>query len=159
MIRRPPRSTLFPYTTLFRSVPGLWTQTDITNGYRSFVSGRHRSAGGAGSAATGGDRSSPNLGTDRRRIHRRAALPGRTDRVIFRARPAARDAGDLRRDVLHRVAANAGDRYPDGAWRARRGCLADDRSASAAPHRNRPGVRVGWGIRGGAFDLESSVRG
>src|SRR5690349_22396469 len=25
MIRRPPRSTLFPYTTLFRSIP--WTQT------------------------------------------------------------------------------------------------------------------------------------
>src|SRR2546421_868378 len=24
MIRRPPRSTLFPYTTLFRSMPGLW---------------------------------------------------------------------------------------------------------------------------------------
>src|SRR5258708_26027869 len=24
MIRRPPRSTLFPYTTLFRSVIGLW---------------------------------------------------------------------------------------------------------------------------------------
>src|SRR3712207_7914821 len=24
MIRRPPRSTLFPYTTLFRSVPGLY---------------------------------------------------------------------------------------------------------------------------------------
>src|SRR3712207_9101813 len=24
MIRRPPRSTLFPYTTLFRSVPGPW---------------------------------------------------------------------------------------------------------------------------------------
>src|SRR3989475_6989615 len=24
MIRRPPRSTLFPYTTLFRSVAGLW---------------------------------------------------------------------------------------------------------------------------------------
>src|SRR5207247_3607832 len=23
MIRRPPRSTLFPYTTLFRSIPGL----------------------------------------------------------------------------------------------------------------------------------------
>src|SRR2546429_1114230 len=28
MIRRPPRSTLFPYTTLFRSVPGLVTQLD-----------------------------------------------------------------------------------------------------------------------------------
>src|SRR3712207_8023000 len=25
MIRRPPRSTLFPYTTLFRSGPGGWT--------------------------------------------------------------------------------------------------------------------------------------
>src|SRR2546426_9133704 len=24
MIRRPPRSTLFPYTTLFRSVPRVW---------------------------------------------------------------------------------------------------------------------------------------
>src|SRR5258708_29483694 len=24
MIRRPPRSTLFPYTTLFRSCPSLW---------------------------------------------------------------------------------------------------------------------------------------
>src|SRR5260221_4590727 len=24
MIRRPPRSTLFPYTTLFRSLPGIW---------------------------------------------------------------------------------------------------------------------------------------
>src|SRR2546427_6657817 len=29
MIRRPPRSTLFPYTTLFRSVPG---DTDTTAG-------------------------------------------------------------------------------------------------------------------------------
>src|SRR2546430_13293191 len=27
MIRRPPRSTLFPYTTLFRSVPALAIQT------------------------------------------------------------------------------------------------------------------------------------
>src|SRR5438552_7611296 len=25
MIRRPPRSTLFPYTTLFRSAPGRWS--------------------------------------------------------------------------------------------------------------------------------------
>src|SRR5258708_26752402 len=27
MIRRPPRSTLFPYTTLFRSLPGLTSKT------------------------------------------------------------------------------------------------------------------------------------
>src|SRR3712207_8428875 len=29
MIRRPPRSTLFPYTTLFRSVPGDRVSVDI----------------------------------------------------------------------------------------------------------------------------------
>src|SRR2546421_3014757 len=29
MIRRPPRSTLFPYTTLFRSVPATATQTQV----------------------------------------------------------------------------------------------------------------------------------
>src|SRR5258707_7307280 len=27
MIRRPPRSTLFPYTTLFRSLPAQWNST------------------------------------------------------------------------------------------------------------------------------------
>src|SRR2546428_1528104 len=26
MIRRPPRSTLFPYTTLFRSIPRVWKE-------------------------------------------------------------------------------------------------------------------------------------
>src|SRR3712207_7443127 len=29
MIRRPPRSTLFPYTTLFRSEPGLGTTVTV----------------------------------------------------------------------------------------------------------------------------------
>src|SRR2546429_5931243 len=29
MIRRPPRSTLFPYTTLFRSAPALLLQTTV----------------------------------------------------------------------------------------------------------------------------------
>src|SRR2546430_8053280 len=33
MIRRPPRSTLFPYTTLFRSLPRCWT---IRYAYRVF---------------------------------------------------------------------------------------------------------------------------
>src|SRR5258708_15781648 len=28
MIRRPPRSTLFPYTTLFRSLETVWTKED-----------------------------------------------------------------------------------------------------------------------------------
>src|SRR5260221_5494086 len=31
MIRRPPRSTLFPYTTLFRSYPGLCTQAAVAS--------------------------------------------------------------------------------------------------------------------------------
>src|ERR1019366_6828905 len=30
MIRRPPRSTLFPYTTLFRSYPGTSTQPNVS---------------------------------------------------------------------------------------------------------------------------------
>ena len=30
MIRRPPRSTLFPYTTLFRSMPGDNVEVEIT---------------------------------------------------------------------------------------------------------------------------------
>src|SRR5256885_17057459 len=29
MIRRPPRSTLFPYTTLFRSQPGAWAAKTV----------------------------------------------------------------------------------------------------------------------------------
>src|SRR5437899_10995612 len=29
MIRRPPRSTLFPYTTLFRSAHGVWPQARL----------------------------------------------------------------------------------------------------------------------------------
>src|SRR2546430_8924991 len=32
MIRRPPRSTLFPYTTLFRSVAGCARMTSFTSG-------------------------------------------------------------------------------------------------------------------------------
>src|SRR3712207_7751556 len=34
MIRRPPRSTLFPYTTLFRSVPGVVPAVDDRRGGR-----------------------------------------------------------------------------------------------------------------------------
>src|SRR5258708_13008872 len=31
MIRRPPRSTLFPYTTLFRSAGSLWASASLTH--------------------------------------------------------------------------------------------------------------------------------
>src|SRR3989442_9215021 len=35
MIRRPPRSTLFPYTTLFRSQGTFWHNCAVTDNYRS----------------------------------------------------------------------------------------------------------------------------
>src|SRR3712207_8375585 len=37
MIRRPPRSTLFPYTTLFRSAPSLSTLKPVDQGASSVV--------------------------------------------------------------------------------------------------------------------------
>src|SRR5260221_10537135 len=40
MIRRPPRSTLFPYTTLFRSVPRIFTALDqARDGVKSATNG------------------------------------------------------------------------------------------------------------------------
>src|SRR3712207_7598942 len=44
MIRRPPRSTLFPYTTLFRSLDGLVRQ-DLQNGVRQSGLADARTAG------------------------------------------------------------------------------------------------------------------
>src|SRR2546430_13923411 len=38
MIRRPPRSTLFPYTTLFRSTPGKGAQCPLTFIHPSCIS-------------------------------------------------------------------------------------------------------------------------
>src|SRR2546430_10809200 len=38
MIRRPPRSTLFPYTTLFRSILGTMTVEDIYQNRDAFAS-------------------------------------------------------------------------------------------------------------------------
>src|SRR5690242_21298990 len=54
MIRRPPRSTLFPYTTLFRSLPGqrraLHGRLDVPGPRRP---GRQREPGAAGRPAVG----------------------------------------------------------------------------------------------------------
>src|SRR2546430_11264136 len=50
MIRRPPRSTLFPYTTLFRSVPGVHVE-------RAAVAAAAAAGGrGAGAVRGGADR-------------------------------------------------------------------------------------------------------
>src|SRR2546426_12056002 len=76
MIRRPPRSTLFPYTTLFRSVPIL-------------------RAGGYGQRHAGDD-DLPGGGRGRHPVCQPAALPGpqhRLGRTVGRAVVAAVLAG------------------------------------------------------------------
>src|SRR5436190_16962424 len=44
MLRRPPRSTLFPYTTLFRSQPPLHERRQGRRRARAAARGRHRGA-------------------------------------------------------------------------------------------------------------------
>src|SRR3712207_6895135 len=59
MIRRPPRSTLFPYTTLFRSlvggVPGREGRGVQAGEGVGSAGGEGRARGGAGEAAPGAD--------------------------------------------------------------------------------------------------------
>src|SRR3712207_7392517 len=65
MIRRPPRSTLFPYTTLFRSVRGRWDPSRAVQrvppdpGYADGE--RARDAGAARAAALSGGSSAARL--------------------------------------------------------------------------------------------------
>src|SRR5256885_9778483 len=47
MIRRPPRSTLFPYTTLFRSLLLTYTPPDCTSRRASLLDGTSLTAGSA----------------------------------------------------------------------------------------------------------------
>src|SRR5256885_5357793 len=72
MIRRPPRSTLFPYTTLFRSLPGedqlagAWhlrglDEQDVAAHRRPGEAGRHARDGGALRDFAGADRKSTRL--------------------------------------------------------------------------------------------------
>src|SRR3712207_7827180 len=58
MIRRPPRSTLFPYTTLFRS------QGQRAGAYRAGSRQTEPSGGGGGSAGGGYGLSQPRSGED-----------------------------------------------------------------------------------------------
>src|SRR5258706_16395704 len=81
MIRRPPRSTLFPYTTLFRSHPGLLDGHFIRGG-------PPKAAGGRSAHLDREDRRRPSPG------HRRGVTLARTDRPprlhVFRAFVAGR---------------------------------------------------------------------
>src|SRR3712207_6872848 len=76
MIRRPPRSTLFPYTTLFRSPAGRGAQGDDQLRGRSYAAGvsghrPHRAAAVDGDGARGGhdqDRKSTRLNSSHANI-------------------------------------------------------------------------------------------
>src|SRR5438034_8679109 len=68
MLRRPPRSTLFPYTTLFRSVVGR----------RAGPGGDGGSRVGGGRQGLAADRAGRGQGK-RRRGHRPAVGPGRSE--------------------------------------------------------------------------------
>src|SRR5690606_41990355 len=60
MIRRPPRSTLFPYTTLFRSSCRPWARTRTWWGRRGRAAGRLRP--GASGCCTGAGTSARDTG-------------------------------------------------------------------------------------------------
>src|SRR2546422_5365166 len=65
MIRRPPRSTLFPYTTLFRSHQfHFWTATETSIGIGAIVK-----VGGAGSGEQGAERSEEHTSELQSRLH------------------------------------------------------------------------------------------
>src|SRR2546430_8058617 len=72
MIRRPPRSTLFPYTTLFRSLRGgsrlrrMWRQCGQTECARP--SGHGQQTPGAGATGQQGDRKSTRLNSSHSQI-------------------------------------------------------------------------------------------
>src|SRR5256886_849538 len=157
MIRRPPRSTLFPYTTLFRSRPR--ARDPRARGGRGDAAGadprlcQHRvgrlpfprGRGGGGARVRG-------AGLERRRARRASRVRARAARGPA-ARPPA--AGVPRRgDGPPRTGATGGILEPDGPARnrprARRAARSPPRHRIGARPRRRAGVR--WGPR--TLDLD-----
>src|SRR3712207_8796571 len=75
MIRRPPRSTLFPYTTLFRSLSA--KRTSAREGGRN--DGRERAYGGWERGDAGGASRGDECGIPRRRGSRRRRPSSRSE--------------------------------------------------------------------------------
>src|SRR3712207_7579322 len=73
MIRRPPRSTLFPYTTLFRSVWGWPNLVSVALGIRGLAHRVWRAAGGG----AGSPRRGPTIGGVRRSEEHTSELQSR----------------------------------------------------------------------------------
>src|SRR5438477_10526981 len=127
MIRRPPRSTLFPYTTLFRS--------DAREG-----SARHR--------ARGARRLRPRIGSAQVERHRASRRRRREDRRLAARDPFQRNHGHVfqearrdlaagRREVLPRRAVDRSDSAEGGgrlAVRERAAPLPDAADVGVAEH-------------------------
>src|SRR3712207_8280679 len=91
MIRRPPRSTLFPYTTLFRSVPQLGAVLEL-----------HHGAVAVGARVAGLDDDTVGHRADRRACGSREVEP----RVAVRPQAAALPEGDRKSTRLNSSHAN-----------------------------------------------------
>src|SRR2546427_5095130 len=68
MIRRPPRSTLFPYTTLFRSAAGAVGERDVVHAGRGSGVGKGGARASAVGPVRGGDRKSTRLNSSHSQI-------------------------------------------------------------------------------------------
>src|SRR2546422_8629158 len=106
MIRRPPRSTLFPYTTLFRSLPAV-----LRAGRRGRGDHRHAVEWRRGIAQ---DRRDGRRLRDQRRPPQFLRPPGDDDeRALLRRRPEPPDHGDRsRHGALVRRAGDGGTHDP-----------------------------------------------
>src|SRR3712207_8316900 len=95
MIRRPPRSTLFPYTTLFRSMP-----------VREEATGRRRQHG---RAVGEGDRAAPEPPTD----SAKPCSPPRSISYMRGAQGACRSRGEIDRKSTRLNSSHANISYAD----------------------------------------------
>src|SRR2546430_2692473 len=110
MIRRPPRSTLFPYTTLFRSL--FLRPAHHAGGLRPVGSSPYPTPGGAQGIFPGG--TGPYRGTGSQGFHFRHAIQSHDTapfpRGIFLERLRASDTEKSQQDVGHQRGAQAVER-------------------------------------------------
>src|SRR2546430_12608297 len=139
MIRRPPRSTLFPYTTLFRSVSRRGVQRDASRARGPLFHGRAAAAGPRAAAHRARRQARPHEPAGARAALRSGRLPQRGDLLrprdagapvhAVRRRPRARGRAAARQG---RDAVRSGARAP-GARRAARADLSKGRRMSGPP--------------------------
>src|SRR5256885_12902502 len=126
MIRRPPRSTLFPYTTLFRSNPASAAR-QLPTVHRVLRQGQRN--GRADLHAVVIEEGQRDLAAVARRLVRRAHAPAEHDHEILRVQLRGREAGGEQIDRLLGKTERGRTRDEvaaafQGAWIARPGCAA-----------------------------------